>query len=161
MLPRLARAGYPGTFEYAFAVDWDKRARRVLAAAWRGHGLEPRHVYRRVEDVDLEALRRFQRPVDVLVITPCCRPFSKRNRRRSRVSQARAMHALKRALVVVREIRPRTVLVENVAEPAAMTLTSALLARVPGYRWERVVVCPTMLGWPMRRRRCIWRGFLL
>ena len=49
--------------------------------------------------------------------------------------------------------------VENVDEAEVVVAISSLLGRIPGYRWERMVVCPFVnYGEPVRRRRSFWVG---
>ena len=48
---------------------------------------------------------------------------------------------------------------ENVDEVEIVAAISGLLGRIPGYRWERMVVCPFVnYGEPVRRRRSFWVG---
>ena len=50
-------------------------------------------------------------------------------------------------------------MVENVDEVEIVAAISGLLGRIPGYRWERMVVCPFVnYGEPVRRRRSFWVG---
>ena len=146
------------TWTYRFAAESDAAQaglREALIEAWGSAGLSREHVYgdarRLVEDG--------APPVDLFVVTPECVAFSRRNHARTVEAQAAALVAVHDAFQYVHRRRPLAVLVENVDEHEATGAITAVVGSVRGYRWERVVICPTMLGWPVSRRRSFWRGY--
>jgi len=146
------------SWEYVFAAESgaaQSALREALVEAWGCNGLVSERVYhdarRLVEDG--------APPVDLLSVTPECVAFSRRNHSKSVEAQAAALVAVHDTFQYVRRHRPLAVLVENVDEREAVDAISAVVGAVEGYRWERIVICPTMLGWPVHRRRSFWRGY--
>lgn len=149
----------PTRWKYRFAADLCKSARTILAKAWRHRGLSPAHVYDEASDPRLtsEAPR-----VSALALSPECGEYSDINLYPSRERRASGLRVLSKALGYVERARPSVILVENVHSTAAFAeLSSLLLNRAPGYRWEYMVICPFQhLGIPVHRRRGIWIGEL-
>ena len=97
--------------------------------------------------------------VDLYVATPECRHHSKRNHKSTRKRKAAELAKVRRSFRYISRARPRAVVVENVDEAEVVVAISSLLGRIPGYRWERMVVCPFVnYGEPVRRRRSFWVG---
>ena len=84
---------------------------------------------------------------------------SKRNHKSTRKRKAEELAKVRRSFRYISRARPRAVVVENVDEAEVVVAISSLLGRIPGYRWERMVVCPFVnYGEPVRRRRSFWVG---
>ena len=145
-------------FEYVFAAERDESMQAILSATWGRRGLTDDRVYD-----DARLLARNGAPwVDLAVITSECGEFSRRKRAKERRLQANSLQDISDALDYVRSVRPRAVVIENVDEPSLVLFVDDLVGGIAGYRWERVVIDPTVHSeWPMHRRRCYWIGMRL
>ena len=146
---------WPARWSYSTAAECDAVARRALLAAWGSRGLQASAVF-----LDAGGAAAMAAPyADVWVCTPSCKPFSRRNHRRSEEEVADELLTIERALRYVPAVRPLVVLIENVCEPEAVCSLTAMLRRIDGYEWEHVQLCPSAnFGWAMTRARHFWLG---
>ena len=99
----------------------------------------------------------------MLVLTPCCCPFSQINNNRNREDQASVLCNLRAALhALAQPIRPWRVVVENVNTPTVTIALSCELGRHTEYSWVTFVYCPRRNGGRLAvRERRIWVGRLI
>ena len=142
-------------WRYMFASEKAADSRRVLLAAWGTRGLRKERMHKDAAG----AAAVGEAYVDLYVATPECRHHSARNHKSTRKKKAAELVKVRRSFRYICRARPRAVVVENVDEVEVVAAISSLLGRIPGYRWERMVVCPFVnYGEPVRRRRSFWVG---
>jgi site-specific DNA-cytosine methylase len=146
----------PHGWRYAFASERDTDSAKVLADAWASHGLTPDTVFK--DAMSLAATLHAPR-VDIWVITPPCRAYSRRNHSRNAGSQLDAESELDAMLAYARVHSPGAIIVENVDEPEARSGINAALLSVPGYKWVTFRSRASEYG-PMARDRRLWVGTL-
>ena len=147
-------------FEHVFACESDESLHAVLLAAWGPYGLTAENIF--PDAATLDAAAAHLGAVDLLLITPDCRNFSKRNHERSRELQADDLAVFHGALRYAAAQRPTYVLVENVSEHCVTVPISSMVGAVKTHAWELVVLCPwENFGIPTRRKRAYWLGRLL
>ena len=101
--------------------------------------------------------------VHLLVLTPCCCPFSQINYNRNREDQASVLCNLRTALhALTQPARPWRVVVENVNTPTVTIALSCELGRHTEYSWVTFVYYPRRNGRRLAtRERRIWLGRLI
>lgn len=132
--------------EIVAAVDIDQVAKQVYEANFP-------HPYFNVslESVDVEWLAAFGG--NAWWLSPPCQPYSHRGRRRDREDPR--SRGLENLLLMIPQLRPRWILLENVlgfATSDMFDLCRAILKEA-GYVWQVLQVCPSEWGWPNRRPR--------
>ena len=142
-------------WRYEFLAESDEKMRAAATAAWTTRGLDALRAHKDARCLESEAW------VEMFCDTSECVEFSKKKHGRTHAEQARSLHDLSLSLGYVREKQPHLVLLENVDEPEATVPISGMLGSLAEYEWERIVICPYQhLGWPVRRRRSFWLGWL-
>jgi len=147
-------------WEHVFACEKDESLHQALQDAWGPYGLEKENILKEAALLHVTA-RRFGR-VDLLVLTPDCRNFSRRHHDPALEDQADDLSRFHGALRYVREMKPTYVLIENVAEKGCVLPMSAIIGNVRTHRWSRVTLCPwECFGIPTRRKRSYWLGQII
>jgi site-specific DNA-cytosine methylase len=132
--------------EVIAAVDIDEQALAVYR-----RNFSHRTLVRTIESMPAADFARFE--ADLWWLSPPCQPYTKRGLQRD-VDDPRAA-ALANVRQSIAEVLPQFVVLENVPEFADSIgcgrLKETLAAA--GYEFRAWQLCPTMLGWPMRRLR--------
>ena len=142
-----------GQWRYEFLAELNERTREAARAAWAQRGLQEARCHTDARRLAGECW------VELYVITPECVEFAACQHDADHARQAESLRDTNCALDYVRRRQPHFVLVENVDEVTAVAPVSGMLGSLPGYAFERVVVCPSVhLNVPVRRRRSFWLG---
>jgi site-specific DNA-cytosine methylase len=132
--------------EIVAAIDIDQAAKNVYEANFP-------HPYFNVslESVEVDWLEAFGG--NAWWLSPPCQPYSRRGRKRDREDPR--SRGLENLLLLIPQLRPRWILLENVlgfATSAMFDYCRAILEK-SGYAWQVLEVCPSEWGWPNRRPR--------
>ena len=146
-------AEFSGDFSYEFASECNESVRSALLEAWGERGLTAGRC-----DVSAFSEASVGRPqVDLWVITPTCKAYSKRNHDRNATEQNATLSEVWEALRYVQMNRPRVVVMENVCEVSAVGPLTGLLSRLSGYSMEAGSLDPREVAKaPMARERHFW-----
>lgn len=139
-------AALGGAARVVAAVDLDRVALGVYAANFD----HPTRV-RTLDSLGADELGGFG--ADLWTTSPPCQPYTRRGRGRD-LDDPRAA-SLRNLLARLPEVRPRWLFLENVpgfAGSRAHRELRRVLADA-GYQAAEVLLCPSQLGWPNRRRR--------
>ena len=154
-----AALGGRRAWRYAFYVEREPRHAAVHDAAYLPR--RPRHFVH--ADAAEEILRMPY--VHLWLCSPNCQPFTSDNQSRSTADIPAAIAEFKGTMRYVRLRRPAVAIVEEVAsvthssvrgEAGVLQQFERAIKDVPGYRWLRVVECPTEHAQAMGRRRRVW-----
>ena len=146
-------------WEYVFACEKNKKMTPPLLDAWGPYGLLEKNIF--PEAAALYITARHLGRVDLLVLTPDCRNFSQRKHGRDRWEQADDLARFRGSLRYVREMRPESVLIENVADHECVMPMSAIIGALKMYVWFQVILCPwDCFRIPTKRKRSYWCGYL-
>ncbi len=88
---------------------------------------------------------------DLWTLAPPCQPHTRRGKGRDLEDPRSA--PLIRLMGVIPQARPRFVFLENVPGFRGSQAHAALREALDGYLVDEIVICPSELGWPNRRRR--------
>ena len=123
------RVLYGQGWRYAHASERRSKVRKLLVAAWGGHGLTEERVLSSAADAGGEE------EVDLYVFTYDCGGFSRANRRRGDESMADGALGCAEAASFIRAGRASVVVMENSDERAAVRAMTAVLAGLSEYEW--------------------------
>ncbi|MCB9677653.1 MAG: DNA cytosine methyltransferase [Alphaproteobacteria bacterium] len=126
------------------AIDHDEAAHRTYTASWA-------HPAHRLNLVSVRAERLAAFEADVWWMSPPCQPFTVRGARRD--LDDRRCESLVHLLDVVRVVRPRALILENVPGFEGSQAHAAVREALDGYALHERDWCPSALGVPMERRR--------
>lgn len=126
------------------AIDHDEAAHRTYTANFE----HPAHRLNLVS-VRAERLARFE--ADLWWLSPPCQPFTVRGARRDVAD--RRCESLLHLLEVLQQVRPTTVVLENVPGFEGSIAHGRLREALSGYSIVEGSWCPSALGVPMMRRR--------
>ena len=144
---------------YVYAAELKGHLREAALRAWSPYGLTESNIMTNADEFADRPLPF----VHLLVLTPCCSPFSQINASRNREDQARVLCNLRAALhALTQPTRPWRVVVENVNTLTVTIAISCEMGRHTQYTWTTHVYCPRRNGGrlAMRERR-IWVGRLI
>ncbi|MEZ4320997.1 MAG: DNA cytosine methyltransferase [Myxococcota bacterium] len=136
----VAAAGAP----VVAAIDHDESAHRTYTANFD-------HPAYRLNLVSVKAERLAAFEADVWWMSPPCQPFTVRGARRD--VHDRRCESLLHVLEIVRELRPRVVLLENVPGFAGSLAHARVREALEGWSIAEGDWCASALGVPMERRR--------
>lgn len=141
-----ASADLPAATEIAAAIDID----RLALGTYRANFPHPAHA-RTLESLRSSELERFE--ADLWWLSPPCQPFTRKGAGRD-VDDPRAASLLA-LLDRIGEVRPPAVGFENVPGFAGSRAHRRLLEVLErgGYEVSEILLCPSELGVPNRRRR--------
>ena len=109
------------------------------------------------EDARTEGAREVR--VGLWSLTASCRPYSRRNHKRTQAGVHAGCDDISRSLEYVRRSRPAVVLIENVAETCVVQAVTEMVAAIQGYEWRMGELDPWEdFGIPASRRRAYWVG---
>ena len=142
-----------GDWTYEFASEASRTVRKALLAAWGERGLTESNCYSDARGDDAATARY----VDLMVITPNCEAYSKRNHKRTPEDQRHSLEDVWRSLEYVRRAQPRVVIMENSPDVRAEGPLTGLLARLEGYEMEVGLLDPREVARaPAARERRFW-----
>ncbi|MBI4882133.1 MAG: DNA cytosine methyltransferase [Planctomycetes bacterium] len=139
-------AALDGVADVTLAVDTNRRALAVY-----GRNFAHPAAARSIEGVGAEELLRLN--ADLWWMSPPCQPYTRRGLRRD-LDDPRAASFVA-LLERIREVGPRYVALENVPEFADSRACARLRGVLEqcGYQARTLLLCPSELGMPNRRRR--------
>ena len=142
-----------GDWNYEFASEASKTVRSGLLAAWGDRGLTAGNCHMDARGDDAAAAPY----VDLMVMTPNCEAYSKRNHKRTPEEQRHSLEDVWRSLEYVRRSQPRVVILENSPDVRAEGPMTGLLARLEGYKMEAGLLDPREVARaPAARERRFW-----
>ena len=146
-------AEFDGKFEYVFASEKERRPRDALRCAWGRYGLTAETCFRDACGADATTAPT----VDLWVCSPTCESYSKRNHDRQVEVQNLSLGKVWKSLQYVVNMRPRVVVMENVAEVGATGPMSGLISRLEGYAIYGGMLDPRSTAHaPIARERYFW-----
>ena len=131
------------------AIDINQLARDVYL---HNHLADPsRYLCREIESIEAETIESWQ--ADFWWMSPPCQPFTRKGNQRD-LSDPRTAGFLA-LLALLEKIPPPRLVLENVPGFATSQVLAKLLnvLRRKDYCWTSVILCPSSLGIPNRRRR--------
>lgn len=130
------------SFEVVEATDLDRVALRVYS-----HNFAHPVAVRNLAGATAAKLPE----AELWTLAPPCQPHTRRGRGRDLDDPRSA--PLARLVGVIPRARPRFVFLENVPGFRGSRAHAALREALDGYLVDEIVICPSELGWPNRRRR--------